>query len=302
MSPLEQLNVHHLRALDAILAERSVTRAAVRLGITQSAVSHALRGLRDALEDPLLVRGAGGMVPTPRALALQQPLHRALNDLEAALSDGPTFDPATSTRTFRLLMPDSFTLSVLPGLLDLLASEAPGVDLDVRPPPLGGSGLEGGDADLSFVVGKRAFSPSLRKRTLFDGRLACIVRRDHPEVSDELDLDTYCALPHALMSPLGSGPGIIDGELAKIGRSRRVHLRIRFFLAAPLLIARSNMVLTGPRDLLEAFVPLAPVRLLEPPVHAEAFQASMLWHERNHEDPGHRWLRQSVVRAMQPSG
>ena len=129
--PLDQLNLHHLRALDALLAEGSVTRAAQRLGLTPSALSHALRGLREVLDDPLMVRGTGGMVPTPRAEALALPLRRALHDLSQALTDAPAFDPATATRTFRVGMPDSLAFLLMPRLIGRLRQEAPVVDLEV---------------------------------------------------------------------------------------------------------------------------------------------------------------------------
>ena len=296
---LAQLNLHHLRALDALLAERSVTRAADRLGVSQSAVSHALRGLRSVLGDPLLVRGASGMTPTVRAEGLALPLRRALRELESALSQAPGFEPATATRTFTLAMGDAFTVTVLPPLLALVRTEAPGVDLDVVPIPGGhvGPGLERGEVDLSFGVGIPD-NQGLRTRAVLDDDFACLVREDHPEVGDELDLDTWCRLPHVLMSPRGEGPGLVDNALAKLGRSRRVHLRIRYFLAAPLVVARSDLVLTGPRRLLTRMAELAPLRVLDAPVELPTFTIRLIWHVRLHEDAGHRWLRDAVVRAL----
>lgn len=299
-SALAQLNLTHLRALDALLAQRSVTRAARTLGVSQSAVSHALRGLRETLGDALLVRGRGGMVPTARAEALAGPLHRALRDLEAALDGRPAFDPKTSTRTFRLALGDGFAATLVPALLGQLRQRAPAIDLDVRAPVMASAarGLEGGDVDLGFGVGLPD-APAIRTRVLADDGFACLVRADHPAVGDHLDLDTYCALPHALMSPTGSGPGVVDDVLATLGRSRRVAFRTAYFLAAPLVVASSDLVLTGPRSQLARFAQLGPLRLLEPPVALPTFQVRMLWHERVHEDPAHRWLRATVVEAAQ---
>ena len=286
-----------LRAFEAAARHLSFTAAARELHVTPSAVSHALRGLREELEDPLLVRSGAGMVPTPRAEALRLPLHRALNALEAALSGGVDFDPARSTRTFTLRMPDSFAPMVVPALLERVRSEAPGVDLDVRPARPGLEELASGDADLAFRVG-RVTGAGLRSRFLMEGHLLCVVRADHPEVGPVLDLDTYCRLPHVLISPTGTGVGTVDEALERIGRRRRVHLRIRYFLAAPLVVARSDMVLTGPGDLMRTFAELAPLRVLEPPVALPAYRASLVWHERLHEDPAHRWMRRAIVRAM----
>jgi len=298
-SILTQLNLTHLRALDALLAERSVTRAAQRLGLTQSAVSHALRGLRHVLDDPLLVRGTGGMVPTAHAEALAAPLHRALRELESALATSPGFDPATTRRTFTLAMGDGYTLTVLPALLRALRTEAPGIDVDVRPAPGGlpGPALARGDVDLALGVATPP-GAELRTRALFDDDFAVMVRHDHPEIDDHIDLDTYCRLPHALMSPSGSGPGVMDRLLGELGRSRRVVLRIRYFLAAPLVVADSDLILTGPRRQLEAMARIAPVRILDPPLASPTFTHRMLWHARAHDDPGHRWLRRTLRAAV----
>jgi DNA-binding transcriptional LysR family regulator len=296
---LSRMNLTHLRALDALLSERSVTRAARRLGLSQSAISHALRGLRDTLGDELLVRGGGGMVPTARAEALAQPLHRALRELEAALAIRPGFDAATSRRTFTLSMPDGFALTTLPGLLRILRDEAPGIDLDVRPPMqqrTTAMALESGEVDLAVGGGLDAAS-GLRTRVLLDETFACLVRSDHPSIKEGLDLDTYCALPHALMSPSGSGLGVVDRALATLGRSRRVAVRIRFFLAAPTVVANSDMVLTGPRDQLRRFTEMAPLRLLEPPLALPGFRVRIYWHDRTHDEPAHQWLREAIVRG-----
>lgn len=298
-SPLERLNLQHLRALDVLLTERSVTRAAQRLGMTQSAVSHALRGLREILDDALLVRGAGGMLPTPRAEALRTPLARALRDLESALSASQSFDPE-APRTFRVAMSDAFTLLLLPELMAIVRAEAPGLDLDVRPSPRGrpAQALERGEIDLALVVGTLPEGSSLRTRLLARGELACVVRSDHPRVGATLDLDTFCALPHALISPRGEGPGVVDSVLDALGRSRRIHLRIRYFLAAPLLIARSDLILTGPRRLMQRLANMASLKVLEPPLALPGFTTHLLWHARMHDDPGHRWFRDAVLRSV----
>jgi DNA-binding transcriptional LysR family regulator len=297
-NPLDVLGLHHLRALDALLRERSVTAAAASLGLSQSAVSHALRGLREALGDPLFVRGDGAMLPTPRAQALALPVHRALRDLEAALAARVTFEPAQTTRTFRLAMPDGFGATLLPDLLEVLWQRAPNAHIDVQ--TLDGDlpqMLATGDIDLAFLVGLPN-APELRTRRLFTNDFACVVRRGHPAVCGTLDLDTYCALPHALMSPSGDGPGAVDTALAALGRERDVLLRVRYFLAAPLVVARSDLVLTGPRPLLARMAELAPLQLLTPPVELQNFDTRMFWHQRFDKDAAHRWLRETVVDAV----
>ena len=272
--PLSRLALHHLRALDALLQARSVTRAAERLGLTQSAVSHSLRQLREVLDDPLFVRAGDGLEPTPRAAQMREPLRQALHHLGSVLASGAEWTPATGRRAFLIAMGDLHMLTLLPPLLTRLRAEAPGVDLDVRPPPEGRPELgvlQG--ADLAVAVRSPQVT-GVRGRTLFDESFACMVRADHPAVGAALDLETFLRLDHALMSPQGGGPTVVDTALAAIGRSRRVMLKIGYFLAAPLIVAESDLILTAPRSLAPLSIPpqppTAPSTPVPPPPEAYA--------------------------------
>lgn len=300
---LARLELHHLRALDALLSERSATRAAARLGLTQSALSHSLRQLRDVLGDPLFVRGPGGLVPTPRAEALAGPLRRALSELARALDAQERWDPARASRRFTLVMGDAFALTLLPTLLALARAEAPGVDLDVRAPPRGRPelGLELLDADLALGVNFDPL-PGQRTRALLSETFACIARADHPELREGLDLDTYCRLPHALVTPRGDGGSVVDTALAKLGRERRVVLRIEYFLAAPLLVAHSDLLLTLPMRLAQRLEALGTLQVFDPPLTLPGFTWRMLWTDRTDEDPACGWLRGLVLRAAAAEG
>lgn len=302
MSQLQRLSLHQLGVLRTLLEARSVTRAAQSLGISQPAASHALRGLRDALDDPLLVPGARGLVLTPRAEAMLGPVSRALADLERALAAPADFEPATARRTFALSTWDGLTLTLVPALLERLRARAPGIDLDVLPVPPEGAAvpLTEGRTDLAIEV-RPADAPGLRQRLLFDDDFVCVVRADHPSVGDTLDLETWLALPHALISPQGGGSSVVDERLAALGRSRRVQLRIRYFLAAPMIVARSDLVLTAPRSLAEGMARLVPLRLLEAPLPLPAFKTQLVWHERSDLDPAHTWLRKQIVDVARPA-
>lgn len=298
---LPDLTLHQLRLLAVVIEERSVSRAARRLGVSQPAVSHALRGLREALGDPLLVAGAGGLVATPRALALEARLGGALRELGTLLAQPAAFDPSTARRDFRLASWDAAVMSLIPSLTRDLSRDAPGVGLDVRPVPAGGAApaLTSGELDLAIEV-RPLDAPGIKVRRLAEDQFVCVVRAGHPRVGDALDLETWLSLPHALISPQGEGVGIVDRELAKIGRSREVRLRIRYFLAAPLVVAGSDLVLTAPRSVAVVMARTAPLRLLPPPIPLPGFTLSLVWHERDDHDPGHRWLRQRVVEAYAP--
>ena len=298
MRELDRLSVHQLRVLLILLEEGNVSGAARRLGVTQPALSHSLRALRDNLGDPLLVMGARGMALTPRAAALAGPLRRALRELEQALSGGASFEPATTRRTFVLATWDGVTITLLPRVLARIRAEAPGLELDVRPVPREGSasGLEDGALDLAIEVTPRD-RPGLKQRKLYEDEFVCLVRAGHPEVGETLDLETFLRLPHALISPQGEGTGVVDRQLAAIGRSRHIAMRIRYFLAAPLIVAQSDLIVSAPRSIAEALLPLAPLRLFAPPLPLPGFTVALVWHGRADLDPAHRWLRDTIVDA-----
>jgi DNA-binding transcriptional LysR family regulator len=294
---LGAMNLNLLAALDALLSEGSVTRAAARMGVTQSAMSHSLRQLREVLGDPLLVRGPTGMTPTPRAAALREPVRRGLIELSRAL-EGGSFDPGSAKRTFTLSCGDFFTVLLLPPLLEILGREAPGIDVAVRPTDgeREAALLEAGETDAAIVVAIAERS-SLRRARLFTESFVCLVREGHPEVGDALTLETFVRLPHALISPRGSGPAFVDEALAKKGLARRIALRVPFFLAAPPIIAGSDLVLTAPRRTAELFARTLPLRMLPPPLALPGFSVHLAWHERDGADPAHLWLRRTVARA-----
>ena len=293
---LSQVNLNLMVALDALIAERSVTRAANRLGVSQSAMSHSLRQLRELLDDALLVRGKGGMQPTPRAEQLSVPLAHALESLRATLRGEVAFEPTTSKRRFTLAMLDATAIMVIPPLMARLRRTAPGIDLDVVTYDARRYGLQLETGEVDLVVGATFPDVSgVRMRKVRPQDWVCVVREGHPCVGTELSLETWACLPHVLVSPQGAGgPGMVDRVLAKHGLERRVALRIRYFLAAPMLVAESDLILTTLRGLAERFVRNFPLRMLEPPVELPTLSLGIAWHERFHDDPACRWLRNEV--------
>ena len=297
---LTEVNLNLLVYLDTLLREKSVTRAAQRLGITQSAMSHNLRQLRDIFGDPLLVRGKGGMQPTPRAEELVIPLRSGLQSLRRTLQGDSAFEAEKSTRRFVIAAGDAVGMLVLPPLLERLRESGPNVDLDVV--PFDGrrysSQLETGEVDVAIS----AFfpdAPAVRMRKLLPASFVCMVWEDHPVVGETLVLAAWAQLPHVLVSPQGTGgPGIVDRALAKHGLERRVAVRIRYFLAAPLLVSRTDLVLTTTRALAEMFAADLPVRLIAPPVELPTFSIGLAWHERVAKDPANLWIRSHVAEAL----
>jgi DNA-binding transcriptional LysR family regulator len=297
---LGSLDLNLLLALDALLQERNVTRAAARLGITQSAASHALARLRGVTGDALLVRTKGGMVPTVRAETLGPPIRRALEDMTRALAPPARFDPRIARLRFTLGTSDYGELVLLPKLVELLAREAPHIDLRVHTigtdvsAPLGTAAI-----DLAIApVGRVDDSPGLVRRRLFDERFVCVVRRGHPLAGKrKLTLARFAAASHALISPSEKEGGFVDDALARMGMARRVAVMVPHFLMAPHLVASSDLVLTLARRVADVLAKPLRLALLEPPkeLSLAGFTMSAMWHERTQNDPAQRWLREQLV-------
>lgn len=293
---LEALDMNLLVALRALLAERHVTRAAARVGLSQPAMSHALARLRELLGDPLLVRTPSGMQPTPRAEAMTAPLQRALEDIGRVLASPAPFVPRLATRKFRIATNDYMELVVLPRLLARLWKEAPNVDVRVvNLTARANDELAEGRLDLALGVVDRSGQvdapQGIRSQRLVSDGFVCVVREGHPVVKRRLSLDDFVALPHALVAPRGEPGSIVDSALERIGKKRRVAVEVPHFLVAPHVVRETDVVLTLAARVAKSLAPLLGLRQLPPPVELPGFSMSMLWHERQHVDPAHVWLR-----------
>ena len=289
---------HLMLALDALLAERSVTRAAESCGLTQSAMSHALAALRRLLHDQLLVRVGNDMRLTPRAVAIAPGLRRGLAEIRTALSGPPTFDPARADRIFRLAATDAAVLTVFPDLISDCQRVAPRLRFDVLPldPRDVVGAVEHGELDLLISAVVPA-APALKQSKLFTEELVCVLRRNHPALQQPFDLEAYLGLEHIVIGTGGSGHSIVDQHLERIGRTRRIALRIGYFLAAALVVIDSDLVATLPSRPAARLARLAPLELRPLPLPARAGVIFMAWHERYQDEPGSRWLRSMLCKV-----
>lgn len=279
-----------LVALDALLQSGSVSAAARQLGVTQSAMSHTLARLRRDLDDPLLVRSGRGLVPTARAERMAPRLREAVMALEAAVAAAPGFDPGTARRAFRVAMPDYGELVLLPPLMARLEREAPGVDLAVV--RAGGEALDGGDVDLVIQPRRKEDDRAgLRARALFRDRFVCVLRHGHPLTVGEFTVERFAAARHLLIAPRGRPGGVVDEALRARGLERRTVVTAPSFVAAPYVVARSDLVLTLAERVARLVAAGLPLHILPPPLDVPGFTTSMIWHERMEQDPGHSWLR-----------
>lgn len=287
-----------LRTLVMLAEERQVTRASRRLGLTQSATSHALARLRRAFGDPLFVRGPKGVVPTARAAQLVPEAKDVLARLDALTAPRGPFDPRALTRTFLLGGADFAELVVLPALVASLEGEAPGVSLVSRPFPADlDADLENGRIDVALGVFRQPSSRLVIKK-LFDERFVCLFREDHPALRRPLTVERWARLRHAFISPRGEGGGVVDDVLAERGLKRQVAIRTSSFLAAPLLVEASDVVLTLPRRVADAMMRGRALVQVPPPVKLPGFTVALAFHERSRHDPAHAWLRERIVAAV----
>ncbi|TKD21934.1 LysR family transcriptional regulator [Rhodobacter capsulatus] len=295
MADIRTFDLNLLRALEALLETRSVSRAAQRLGLSQPAVSGMLTRLRERLDDPLFVRTQRGMLPTPRAEELAPTLKAVLAEIEAILQ-GVSFDPQRADLTLRVAATDYAQRAVLLPFLQRLRQEAPGVRLSVRPVAADfPRQMAEGALDMALVTPEMA-PETLRTRRLFEETYVVILRADHPQRQAVADLAAFCALDHAIMSHDGTAfSGATDRALDAIGQRRRVVASVPSFTILIDLIRRSDMLALVPRRLIEGE---AGIIAVPPPVPVEGFRKILVWHERLQQDPAQRWLRDRLAASV----
>lgn len=294
-----------LRALDVLLRERHVSRAAAKLGVTQSAASQRLARLRLYFGDELLVPGRPLMFLTPRAQAISEPLARALAALRSAVQAATPFEPGRSTRRFTVLGSDLVEALAGPAFVEGIARAAPHVDWSFeRTEADYAARLEHGTADLAFVPDFLAV-PSLRRKPLPKNPFVVLARAGHPSVAaGALSLARYTELGHVLVAPRGAPGSLVDEALTRLGRRRRVMVRVQHFLGAAFIVARSDLIVTCPRILLTAVDPELALVASKPPaaLRLSDDRTSIVWHDRVHADPGHRWLRAQLELVLRSLG
>lgn len=289
------VDLNLLVALRALLAERNVSRAAKRLGLTQPAVSHALGRLRKTFGDPLFLRTREGLVPTERALRLEPALNDLLRRLdEEILADKP-FDPKASERHFRIASHDLEQLVLLPRLVPYVATRAPRVKLEFNVPEerFPWRALRDGQLDFALTV-KVEDRPGLYAEKLFDDDFVVVTRTNDDRFRRGVSLGDYVAAHHLLVTPFGGLTGMMDEVLRTRGLARSVRLGCTQFSLAPWLLLESDLVLTLPRRAAHIFARRLPLALHEPPLPTPSFSMWIVWAERSQGDPAHRWLRDAL--------
>jgi DNA-binding transcriptional LysR family regulator len=308
---LRTLDLNLLKVFDVVMAERSLTRAAEILALTQPAVSNALRRLREALGDELLVRKGRTLEPTPRGQELWPAVRDTLQRLQAALAPS-VFNPATATTTFVLTMADATAAELMPPLVELIAVQAPDVSLRVVPLTTRDPRrmLDEGHADLAIgnfpavitdltARAQSGEAVSFMHHRLFHGDYVCVMRKGHPLAQGPFTLERYCAARHMLVSFSGRAYGFIDEALAALGHTRRVVLTVNQFFTAGKVVTHSDLLTVLPRHFVNVTGFADQLVLRELPFTSPAIQVDALWHQRLSGSSAHAWLRTQVAALAQ---
>lgn len=292
---LKNLDFNLLKVLDALITERNVTRAGARLGRSQPAVSNALHRLRVLLADDLLVRGANGMVLTPRADAIRQPLREAISLVESSLFEEVSFDPAIATGVYRLSMPDRLTLAVVPPLLDQLRRLAPHMALQVLTADRQ-QALDLLDEDkIDLALGWLDEKPShLNAEFLLDEDLYCVFRGGHPILKSKFNVKAVLSFPHLVVSATGRRIAIFDDLLSRHNLKRHALVAVSNFTAVPHMLARSDMIGVFTKLASEVFEKSFGLVKRRVPLDVGKIETNMVWHVRSNNDKKHGWLREQI--------
>lgn len=296
---LQELDFQQLRVFSAVYEEGSATRAALRLGVTQPAVSHALARLRHVLQDELFVRTPRGLTPTNRADRLASPLRTALERLEGVLAEhmDDRVDLKDVDRIFRTSMSDYAAALILPPLVEQLKRDAPQLRMSAL--NYGAQTLDDlEDGRVDLVVGTFPSAPeSFRQQTLLSEQMVCLLRRDHPAAREELTLTRYLELRHLVVNPKGRPTTSIDEHLSTLGH-RRDNVLVVTSLVAPFVVAETDLVLTTGARLAKRLADTMAVVIRPCPFDVGGFRLTQLWHSRAQDDPVHRALRVRVAGCL----
>jgi DNA-binding transcriptional LysR family regulator len=305
MSSLPQhLDLHLIRILYLLLLEKNVSRVALKLNQPQPSISASLRKLRELTGDPLLVRGARGMVPTQHGESLLQPARRILDEAESLFVKKSPFVPEAATRTFHIAAPDYLDTQFLPGVVAALRRGSPGSKLVFHSL---GPGLDYlrmlSDGEIDLVIANWDEPPAhLHMSKLFEDPIICTMRADSPyarrTAPDAMTIEDYLSLPHVAPSQMLPGyHGVIDAYLGKQGMQRKVAVESPYFGVIPYMLTQSDLVLTTGRQFIRFYERTLPLKSFTVPVKFPPMRFYQLWHERVHQSPEHKWLRDQVSAA-----
>jgi DNA-binding transcriptional LysR family regulator len=296
-----ELDLHHLQVFEVLLRERSLTRGARVLGVTQPALSKTLSRLRRYFNDPLFVRVSLRMEPTSKALSLAEPVRVVLDGMRTLRTENVPFDPKTSRRNFTFCVVDAGVIKLLPPLVNLLQEEAPHVRLaavqfDAEHLD---SWLETGTID--FAMGSFPhLTKGIRRQPLWIERYVSVVRKGHPRMGGEPSLKAFAAEKHVLVSTFGTGHAhqLAERAVEAAVPAENIICRVPIFLAASIIAKRSDAVATLPLSIATVLAEDLDLAVITPPIKLPRIEISQYWHERFHREPGNQWIRSIFARLF----
>ena len=293
---LNKVDLNLFIVFDAIYTEANLTRAGQIVGITQPAVSNALARLRETFNDPLFVRTAQGMVPTPMAQNIIGPVRNALQLLRVSVQESRTFNPLQANKTFRISMTDLTEAVVLPPLFQRLRRLAPNVKIESMLAKRRETTKELAAGRLDFAMDAPLNTdPQVRHVKLLEDRYVCAMRRGHPLAKDKLSVEEYLSLSHIHISSRRSGLGMVDLALGKMRQQRKIALRSQHYMMATQVIQQTDMAVTVP----ERFARRHDLYQVPLPVDIPPLETHIYWHESTDQDPANRWMREQMIEIAQ---
>jgi DNA-binding transcriptional LysR family regulator len=294
-----RLDLNLLVALDALLTDRSITKASERLNLSPSATSNALARLREYFDDELLVQVGRRMEPTPRAESLREAVRDVLVRVDSTIAIQPEFDPSTSDRVFRIFVSDYTQMVFVPHVLALASEERCTARFELLPQVSNPQrSLERGEADL-LIIPRGFLSPDHPEEVLYTEDFVCVVWRDSALARGELTFDRYLAAGHVLMQPPdGIGDSFEAWFVKRYGVTRRVAVTSYGFSALPAMVVGTELIATVHTRLARALQPAWPIELRPPPLPITAMEQGLQWHKYRAQDPGLVWLRGLLRRAV----
>jgi DNA-binding transcriptional LysR family regulator len=292
------MDLNLLKAFDALMQERSVTRAAERLGVTQPSASAALARLRLLFGDELLVKSGREMRPTPFAERIAGRIHHLLLEVGDIVTSHDAFDPRQDQQTFRVMVTDYTALVLMGPVARTLAAEAPHVGLELVTHGMGDHAghLQSGAVDLAVVPDRLSRHSGLPREELFADDFALAGWRGNPHVTDAMTMADVAAAPYLTYS-VGSEPSMVDSLLTELGHDRRADVLVASFVTGPLLLRGTRLITFVQRRLADLLAEAAELRVVRPPFAIPPLVETLTWHPRSTTDPGHRWLRGRIAAA-----
>ncbi len=291
---LNRLDLNLLHVFDTIYREGSLTRAAKALHLTQPAISHSLARLREQFDDALFVRQGNQMVPTPLARRFLESMRPGLTQIQSAVNQFHSFDPASQRKTYTLALRDILESTFLPSLMARLE---PFPELEISSQRVARREME-----TQLATGKLDFavdvllpvSDQTAHELLHQDRLVVIARQDHPLLGDEITMERYLKAHHILVSSRAEGPGIEDFELSRLGVQRKIRLRCQHYFAACRVVEQSNLLVTMPETYARIIAANARVNILTPPTELPAVDVHLYWHRAYEKEPALLWMREQL--------